>query len=174
MLFRSAKQLRVDVVVDETDVGKITVGQSVMVSFEALAGQRFPATVKVVAPTATVQSGVVSYAIQVQLAPGASMVRPGMTATAAITMASREDVLVVPNRAIKTIQRNKSVDVQTADGKTETRPVQVGLANDSQTEIVSGLTAGERVVLPTTSVRSVTSGPGGGGGPMGGGPPKID
>ena len=74
-----ARQLRVDVVVDETDVGKISAGQSVNVSFEALAGQRFPATVKVVAPTATVQSGVVSYAIQVQLAQGAVMVRPGMT-----------------------------------------------------------------------------------------------
>ena len=169
-----ARQLRVDVVVDETDVGKISVGQSVNVSFEALAGQRFPATVKVVAPTATVQSGVVSYAVQVQLAPGAAMVRPGMTATAVITTASREDVIVVPNRAIKTIQRNKTVDVQTAQGKTESRTVQVGLANDSQTEIVSGLTAGERVVLPTTAARSFTMGPGGGGGgggPPGGGPP---
>jgi HlyD family secretion protein len=164
-----ADKLRVDVVVDETDVGKISVGQQVAVSFEALAGQRFPATVKVVAPTATVQSGVVSYAIQVQLAPGASMVRPGMTATAVITTASREGVIVVPNRAIKTVQRNKTVDVQVANGKTEARPVLVGLANDSQTEIVSGLTVGERVVLPTTAIRSITPGPGGGGGPMGGG-----
>jgi HlyD family secretion protein len=167
-----AKQLRVDVVVDETDVGKIALGLPVTVTFEALAGQRFPATVKVVAPTATVQSGVVSYAIQVQLSQGASMVRPGMTATAAITIASREDVVVVPNRAIKTVQRNKTVDVQTADGKIETRPVRVGLANDSQSEIVEGLVAGERVILPTTAVRSVSSG--GGGGPMGGGPPRID
>jgi HlyD family secretion protein len=166
-----AKQLRIDVVVDETDIGKIAVGQSVTVSLEALAGQRFPASVKVVAPTATVQSGVVSYAIQVQLSPGATMVRPGMTATAVITTANREGVIVVPSRAIKTVQRNKTVDVQTADGKTETRPVQVGLANDSQTEIVVGLTAGERVILPTTAVRSVATG---GGPPMGGGgPPRI-
>jgi multidrug efflux pump subunit AcrA (membrane-fusion protein) len=97
------------------------------------------------------------------------MVRPGMTATAVITTASREGVIVVPNRAIKTVQRNKTVDVQVANGKTEARPVLVGLANDSQTEIVSGLTVGERVVLPTTAIRSITPGPGGGGGPMGGG-----
>lgn len=166
-----SKVLRVDLIVDETDVGKIALGQGVAVTFEALAGQRFPGTVKVVAPTATVQSGVVNYAVQVQLAPGTTMVRPGMTATASITTASREDVIVVPNRAIRTVQRNKTVDVQTASGATETRQVQVGLANDSQTEILSGLSVGERVVLPTTTIRSISAGPGGGpGGPVGGGP----
>jgi HlyD family secretion protein len=164
--------LRIDVIVDETDVGKIKVGQVSTVTLESIAGTRFPGKVIVVAPTATVQQGVVNYQVQVQLDPGnTAAIRPGMSATAQVVIASRENVVVVPNRAIKLVQRNRTVTVQLPEGKTEVRTIQVGLANDQQTEITGGLVAGERVIIPSTTVASIGA-PGGGGPGGGGGPPR--
>ncbi|HET6319122.1 MAG TPA: efflux RND transporter periplasmic adaptor subunit, partial [Chloroflexota bacterium] len=167
------RQTRVDVVVDETDVAKIQVGQTVNITFEALPNQRLTGKVAMVAPVATVQQGVVNYPVQISIEPAqavAAGVRPGMTATAAVVTQAREDTVVVPNRAIKTQGRNRTVEVMLADGKTEQRTVQVGLANDQQTEILSGLQPGDRVVLPTTTTAAPrVGGPGGlGGGGFGG------
>jgi hypothetical protein len=61
--------------------------------------------------------------------------------------------------------------VQLPEGKTEVRTIQVGLANDQQTEITGGLVAGERVIIPSTTVASIGA-PGGGGPGGGGGPPR--
>ena len=154
-------------------------GQVSTVTLESIAGTRFPGKVIVVAPTATVQQGVVNYQVQVQLDPGnTAAIRPGMSATAQVVIASRENVVVVPNRAIKLVQRNRTVTVQLPEGKTEVRTIQVGLANDQQTEITGGLVAGERVIIPSTTVASIgapgAGGPGGGGGPSRGIPGGRD
>ncbi len=146
------RQVRVDVVVDETDVAKVRPGQPATLSFEALAGQRIPGQVTVVAPTATVQNGVVNYSVQIQVDPSqAQGIRSGMTATASIVSASKEDAVLAPNRAIRTQGRTRTVEVLEADGKTTTRPVQTGLTNEQVTEIVGGLQPGDRVVIPSTT-----------------------
>ena len=168
-------QVRVDVVVDETDVAKVQPGQKATLTFEALPGQQFEGTVAVVAPTATVQQGVVNYTVQIQLDPAkAQGVRPGMTATAQIVTASKDNAVLVPNRAIRTQGRTKTVDVLEPDGSTQTRPVQTGLANDQVTEIISGLQPGERVVIPgTTTAQARVPGLGGFGGAGGFGGPNV-
>jgi macrolide-specific efflux system membrane fusion protein len=79
-------------------------------------------------------------------------------------------VVVAPNRAVKTQGRNKTVEVLDADGKSETRQVQTGLANDTLTEIVSGLQAGDKVVIPGTTTAAARVGGLGGAAAFGGGP----
>jgi multidrug efflux pump subunit AcrA (membrane-fusion protein) len=161
------RQVRVDVVVDETDVAKIQVNQPATLTFEALTGQRLNGRVAVIAPTGTVQQGVVNYQVQIQVDPAqARAIRPGMTSTASIVVASREDVVVVPNRAIRTQGRNRTVEVLDAEGKTSTRPVQVGMAGEQITEILEGLQPGDKVVIPTTTTAAPRVG--GLGGPVGG------
>ena len=175
------RQARIDVVVDETDVAKIQPGQTVNITFEALQGQRLAGRVAMVAPVATVQQGVVNYPVQISVDPAQALaagVRPGMTATAAVVTQAREDTVVVPNRALKTQGRNRTVEVLLADGKTEQRTVQVGLANDQQTEVLNGLQPGDRVVIPGTTTAAPRLGGAGGGGfaggpPAGGGPVFI-
>jgi macrolide-specific efflux system membrane fusion protein len=163
-------QVRVDVVVDETDIAKVQPGQDAQITLEALPGQQFNGKVSVVAPTGTVTQGVVNYTVQIQLDPAqAQGIRPGMTATAAIVTASKSGVVLVPNRAIRTQGRTKTVQVLDQEGKTQTVPVQTGMANDTITEITSGVQAGERVVIPTTSTAQVGRVPGLGGPPGGGG-----
>jgi HlyD family secretion protein len=173
------RQVRVDVVVDETDVAKVQPGQTVNLTFEALQGQRVPGTVAVVAPTGTVTQGVVNYSVQIQVDPAqAQGVRPGMTATAQVVTQSKDNVVSVPNRALRTQGRTRTVEVLEADGKTSTRQVQTGLANDQMTEVLGGLQPGDRVVIPATTTAAanarvpglgaaVPAGPGGPGGPGG-------
>jgi RND family efflux transporter MFP subunit len=168
------RQARVDVVVDETDVAKVQPGQSVTLTFEALPGQRVQGRVAVIAPVATVQQGVVNYPVQIQVDPAqAAQVRPGMTSTATIVTERKADVVVVPNRALRTQGRARTVEVMGADGKAEPRPVQTGMANDQMTEIIGGLQPGERVVIPsTTTATTGVRGPVTSFGPGMGGPPQ--
>jgi RND family efflux transporter MFP subunit len=162
------QQLRVDVTVGETDVAQIKPGQPATLTLDALPNQRVNGTVSVIAPTATTTNGVVTYTVQIQLDPQqaqAAGVRPGMTASASIVTQSRPNVVVAPNRAIKTQGQTKTVLVLDAEGKTETRQVRAGLSNDQSTEITSGLHAGEKVVIPATSTAASVRMPGAGGPP---------
>ena len=167
-------QLRAEVLVNETDIARVRAGQETTLTFEALLDQQVAGNVLVVAPTASINQGVVSYQVLVGLDPEQSVaVRPGMTATAMITTESREGVVVVPNRAIRREGTQQVVDVLSASGETETRPVQTGLANDQSTEITSGLQPDDTVVIPqTTTGTARVSTPfgttGGGTGPGGG------
>jgi multidrug efflux pump subunit AcrA (membrane-fusion protein) len=79
-----------------------------------------------------------------------------MTATASVVSDSRQGVVLAPNRAIKTQGQNKTVQVQTAAGTTETRAVKVGLSNDQMTEITSGVQAGDKVVIAGTTTAAVS------------------
>jgi macrolide-specific efflux system membrane fusion protein len=97
--------------------------------------------------------------------------KPGMTASAAVVVAQANGVIAIPNSALQ----GNTVSVE-RDGKSVTQPVTTGLAGDDTTEIVSGLTVGDKVVMQTQSAITGGSGAGGlpnigGGGLSGGGPP---
>ena len=79
-----------------------------------------------------------------------------MTGSVSIVYLRKDNVLVVPNSAIKAQGRNRVVDVL-VDGKTETRTVTVGAADDKRTEIVEGLQEGDQVLLPATTSSTVTT-----------------
>ncbi|MBM2810939.1 MAG: efflux transporter, family, subunit, partial [Chloroflexi bacterium] len=149
-------QLRADVQVDESDVAQIALGQRATLTFDALANRRFPGTVSAISPAGTTSQGVVGYQVSLALR-NADAVRAGMTATAEIITAQREDVLVVPNRAITRQGQDRTVLVNTANGPL-VRKVQVGMSNDQNTEITDGIEEGEEVVLPTTAARASVPG----------------
>jgi HlyD family secretion protein len=162
-------RLRVEAQVDESDVTRVEVGQPVQFTLDAVPGRPFRGEVTAVAPQSTTQSGVTSYLVSASV-NGGQGIRPGMTATANIIYDRKNDVLIVPNRVLRRQGRDQVVDVLTAEGKLETRVVQRGLSNDQNTEITSGLSEGDEVVLPTTQTRSPNVPGGFGGGPGLGGP----
>ncbi len=168
-------QVGVAIQVDESDIARIEVGQPAVVTFDALAGRRFPATVTAIAPAAgNATQGVVSYLVSLGI-QNPRGVRPGMTATAEITYAQADDALSVPNRAVTRQGRDRFVAVMTPTGPVP-RQVQVGMSNDQLTEITEGLSEGDEVAIPTTTARAAVPGanagqrPGnatfGGGGPV--------
>lgn len=165
------KAVRIDTTVDESEIGKLALGQSSEVTFDALPARNFEGKVVAIAPSGNVQSGVVTYLVSLSLNDAANL-KPGMTANTSIVYSRKDDVVLVPNRAIRAQGRGRVVEVAKDDGS-ELRPVQVGISNDQFTEVLEGLQEGEQVVIPTTSTSTPRAGgamPGGGfAGPMGGG-----
>ena len=160
-----------DIVVNmaEVDVNKVALGQPAEITLDAVADVALAGTVALIAPAGVQSSGVVNYPVTVALTKTTDAVKTGMTANVNIIVAQRQDILTVPNRAIRTVGRQKVVTVLVEEQQIKT-PVQVGLSGDSATEIVSGLQEGDVAVLTTTTTKTTTGG-GGMGMPGAGGPP---
>ena len=94
-------QLRLQVYVDEADVGAVTVGQQASFSVSAYPSRRYPARITRVAYGSTITDNVVTYLTYLDVDNADLSLRPGMTATATITATRRDDVLMVPNAALR-------------------------------------------------------------------------
>jgi HlyD family secretion protein len=174
VILANLSQLEAQVLVAETDVPRVKVGQPVQVTFDALPNQTFDASVVEVAYVGTVTSGVVNYPVTIALdQPGTAaalsasqQIRPGMTANVTIVVEQRDNILLVPNRAIKLSGKQRVVTVL-KDGQPTQVNVTLGMSGDTESEVVSGLNEGDAVVVPQTTT---TTGQGGGGfgGPGGG------
>lgn len=139
-------RLKMEVALSEADISKVEVGQSVTVAVNAAADEQVAGKVTSVGVlSSSSDSGSVSYPVMVTLDQSADGIRAGMSATADIVV-DRATGIAVPSQAL----RGSSVTVD-ADGQRETRRVETGVVGESMTEVVSGLEAGERVVITSTS-----------------------
>jgi RND family efflux transporter MFP subunit len=163
-----------EIVVDmsEVDVNQLATGQQVEITLDALTDATLHGAVTQIAPAGALSSGVVSYPVTVALTDTAGGVKTGMTANLSIITAHSENVLTVPNRAVRTVNKQKVVTLL-VNGQQVQTPVEVGMSSDSLTEIVSGVNEGDVVVLSTTTAASTSSGGMGGGPGMGGPPPGM-
>lgn len=144
-----ASSYYIDLAVDETDVVAVAPGQPAALAFDALPESRVTGTVTRIAPTPTRIGQVVTYTTRVTLDPTLEPVRTGMNATATVVVNQLEDVLLLRNRFIRIDRSTQEafVTIQRPDGRFEEVRVELGLRNDTHSQIVSGLTAGQRVVL---------------------------
>ena len=94
-------RLRLDVSVDEADVGSLTVGQKASFTVSAYPSRRYPAEVTRVSFGSTKTDNVVTYITWLDVDNSDLSLRPGMTAAATITSTERNDVLLVPNTALR-------------------------------------------------------------------------
>jgi multidrug efflux pump subunit AcrA (membrane-fusion protein) len=135
----------------ESEVVNVRDGQPATVTIEALEGIKLAAHVVSVATLPTSSSGVVSYDVTFQLDQLESGLKPGMSATAEVVVKQAEGVNI-PTSAIT------ADTVTVVHNSTQTRRrVVTGLAGNSSTIILSGLTAGEQIVLPVARSSSTTS-----------------
>ncbi len=95
------KKLRLLVNVDEADVGVVAVGQHATFTVSAYPSRKYPARVTRVAYGSTITENVVTYSTELDVDNADLSLRPGMTATASIIAARRNDVLLVPNSALR-------------------------------------------------------------------------
>jgi hypothetical protein len=132
----------------ESDVNKLKVGKAATVTPDALSGVELGAHVSSISPVGTTSSNVVSYQSTLTLDQNDSSVKPGMSASAAVIVAQAQGVNV-PNAAVTGTGSLATVTVL-RNGKQTQQQVVVGLRGDSRTQIISGLSAGEQVVIKTT------------------------
>lgn len=147
--FADLSRFQVRAEIDEIDVANVTAGLPAQFSLDAFPGRSFDGLVIQVSPApsqrqgSTVYNGLISFNKPAEL-----YLRPGMAANVTITSLSRSEVLLVPNRALETIGLRKYATVQRPDGGLEKVPVETGLSDPDQTEIIGGLNEGARIIIP--------------------------
>jgi HlyD family secretion protein len=103
-LFEIAEDLRkmiLQVNIDEADVGKVKVGQRVLFTVDAYPGRQFPGTITIIRYSSTTTNNVVTYLAEISVNNDELLLRPGMTATATITVQSIPHALLVSNHALR-------------------------------------------------------------------------
>jgi RND family efflux transporter MFP subunit len=138
--------LEAEVNLDETDVSRIQMGMTVLVSVDAFPGQPLTGQVTEIALSANVQSGVVLYPVTVRFDPADLPLRSDMTVNVTFPIEQRTDTLLVPFRAVETEDGQAYVTRVTASGS-ERVAVTLGLITDTQVEISSGLNEGDVVTV---------------------------
>jgi len=138
--------------IDEIDIAKVQLGQEVNIILDALPDEEVKGSVVFISPVGTIIAGVVSYDTTITLKNPVAELRDGMSATAEVIIERHDDVLSIPNRYIRGTTENPMV-VVFVDGQQEEREITLGLTDGINTEILSGLEEGEKVVLPTSEER---------------------
>lgn len=139
--------------IPESDIAKVKIGQKADVTFDALGiSEKFEAEVFEIDPAATVIQDVVYYRVKLKMNRQDERLKAGMSCDIDIKTSEKENVLIIPLRAVKTEGGQKTVEIL-KDAKTnaiEKINVQLGLEGDEgMVEVVSGLKGGEKVITFT-------------------------
>lgn len=141
-------QIYVMAAVDESDIGKVALGQPVRITADAFPGQRFEGRVGRIATKGVNLSNVVTFEVKIEVtSENKRKLKPEMTTNVEIVAAERKGVLRVPASAVTRKEGNMVASVRAADGSTEERPVQVGLTDGENAEVTGGLAEGETVMV---------------------------
>jgi HlyD family secretion protein len=140
-------RLLVDVMVSEVDINRVKVGQDVIITFDAIPAREYHGLVTGVALVGTSTQDVVDFTVTVELTDADEAVKPGMTAAVNIVVDELEDVLLVPNRAVRIRDGNRVVYLLQS-GIPEPVEVTLGASSDVSSQVIEGdVEVGDLVVL---------------------------
>jgi HlyD family secretion protein len=172
-------RMQIDTNVDEADIGKIRVGQTVQFTVDAYPDSPFPGRVSEIRNAPTTIQNVVTYAVVVKVANPELKLKPGMTANVSVITALEKDVIKIPNAALRfkwqpagavpergsvgatAAARPQAVRAETGaktqgvwilDGKKPRRaPMTLGISDGNETAVLSGeLKEGDAVIIEAT------------------------
>jgi HlyD family secretion protein len=153
--------MRVIADIDEADIGGVKEGQRVSFTVDAFPDDKFEGSVTQVRQQATTESNVVTYEVVISARNNDLKLKPGLTANVTIFTLEKNDVLVVPAKALRfmpneaLLQKGETIEDVEAPNKVWTREgntfkahkVETGTTNGMLTEIVSGVSAGTEVLV---------------------------
>jgi HlyD family secretion protein len=143
--------LYIDLDISEIDIPQVQIGQGARITFDALRNKEYQGEVVEVAMINTPTDQVVNFTVTVSLTDPDVQVRPGMTAEVEIETEVKDNVLLIPNQAIQAQDGKQVVYVMDEAGSMVPVEVNLGLASDTNTELVSGdLKEGDLIVLNPT------------------------
>lgn len=148
-----------DVFIDELDIGTVEIGQDVNLELDAHPGEELKGKVTHIDAIGTASQGLVTYRVTIDLGNPNLPIKADMTASVMISVADKEDVLLVPRQAVR--RDGEGTYVEILEGAELKRvSVVTGLSDERYTEIVSGLEEGEEVVVkkPRASVFQMAGG----------------
>ena len=136
--------------VDESDIGKVYLGQPARIKVESFKDKSFTGKVTKISPMGVEKDNVTTFEVRVSIINPGGELKAAMTANAEIIMEEHKNVLMVPEAAI-VYDRDKKASIEVPDpkGKEGKRkvPVEIGISNGAKTELLKGLNEGEQVVL---------------------------
>ncbi len=141
-------RLIVQAQVDETDVGGIRVGQEVVISLDAYPHIKVNGKVDHIYYESKIVNNVTIYQVDIVPETVPEVFRSGMTATVNIAEKTNDNAIIVPLEAVKRTKDGVFVLVkETRGSKPIAREVELGIADEKNVEIISGISAGDRVVV---------------------------
>jgi len=163
----SAFVLQADI--SEVDINSVKIGQTVDLTVDAVPDETFTGQVSAILGLGKSTQGVVTFPVTITIPQPDPALKAGMTAAVSIITEQHDNVLTVPNRALRSTGGQRTVTVL-FEGQQIPVPVTVGLAGDSVSEIIDNgaLREGDAVVITTSTSTGTGTGAGGGGG-FGGG-----
>lgn len=167
------KQKVAELSLNEVDAAKIKVGQKATLTFDAIEGLSLAGEVSQIDTLGTVSQGVVTYNVKITFDTQDERVKSGMSVSAAIVTDLKQDVLLVPSSAVKAQGDISYVEMFTPPLPDQSstnqgyataalpvnQTVEVGLSNDTQTEILSGLKVGDQIVTRTITATTAQTTP---------------
>ncbi|MDD4990130.1 MAG: efflux RND transporter periplasmic adaptor subunit [Candidatus Pacebacteria bacterium] len=161
----ATKQKVAEISLNEVDIAQVKSGQKATLTFDAVPDLSITGEVAEVDSLGTVSQGVVTYSVKIVFDTQDDRIKPGMSISAAIITQAKQDVLTIPNSAIKSAGENYYVEMldetasSTQNGLSSRgvasknsprqQPITIGSANDSITEVLSGLKEGDMIVSQT-------------------------
>jgi HlyD family secretion protein len=137
--------------VDEADIAKAECGQHVRTRVESFPSESFEGVVKRIAPMGKEQNNVTTFEVRVSISNPQGKLRVNMTANAEIVLEEHKNALLAPEAAL-VYDKEKNVTVQLLDAGAKAgwrkAPIKAGISNGQRTEVLAGLKAGDRLVLP--------------------------
>ena len=133
--------------VDETDIGSVRLGQPVKITADAYPGKSFPGKVRRISPKGEVEDSITIFKVKIEIkGEGKGILKPMMTANVDIISEELKNVLYLPREAVR-VQKNKKFAAILVDHRPQEVPVTTGVRNPIHVQILSGLEAGQKVLI---------------------------
>ena len=140
------------VYVDETDIGRIKVGQDALFTVDTYSEKFFKGKVREIRPKAVIKDNVVNYEVILDIEKkNISKLRPEMTANVVVTTGTRKNVLTIPKAAVKR-EGKKTFTVMEVDGTLVDRSIELGWRDGKVIEVITGVNEGEGVGIPNKAI----------------------
>ena len=146
MVIGDLSKLQVEASVDQVDIPKIAKDQNITITLDAMSGTEFKGKVVNIDPIANNTQDVITYNIKTSIESPDPKIQLGMTADLKIDLGEHKDALLVPNLAVRSQDGSKVVQ-KMIDGTPTDVTVEVGLSDEENTEITSGLLEGDEIVV---------------------------
>ncbi len=149
MVLSNVKKLQLVLPFEQSDAAQVLPNQKVSVQVDAVPDAVLDGHVVSIAPSSTANSGAISYYVTVGLDQDDSKLRDGQTARGTVHTLEKDNVLSVANAAVHRQGSTTTVVLLASDGSQQSAPFEAGVVGSDRTEVLSGLTEGQLVVLPS-------------------------
>jgi HlyD family secretion protein len=151
--------LFVDVDVSEIDINRVRVGQPVTLNFDAVLDKVYQGEVVEISMTGNIVQGVVNFKVTVELEEPDEFIKPGMTAAVSILVSQIDNVLLVPNRAVR-IRDGQRVVYVLHEGTLAQVDIELGVSSETYSQVLDGdLQEGDLIVINPPAVFDAQGGP---------------